>query len=219
MHRLLPLLAALALAASAAAAETPEALVEEKARDAFGAELPEGAWFRVTVQDPKPGDAVMISSFWIDRASGQFLANLVLPDGGLRRIGGLAVPVLTVPVPARRMMPDEIVAAADLTAIDLPLARIGTFAVTDPAALIGQQVRRVLAQGRPVMVQSVMQPLVIDRGDKVSIRYDDGLLSLAAPGRALDDAHRGQDVRVVNLVSNTTLVGTASGEGIVEVRR
>ena len=81
------------------------------------------------------------------------------------------------------------------------------------------QVRRMLAQGRPVMRQSVMEPLVIGRGDKVNILYDDGRLVVTAPGRALTDAHRGQDVRIVNLVSNNALTAVAREEGLVEVIR
>lgn len=207
----------LTVSGTAAGAEALDVLVEEQAREKFGAELPEAAHFAITVSDPKPDEAVMFSAFWMDKATGQFVANAVTPDGEVRRIAGLAVPTVSVPVPVRRILPEEIIAEGDLQSIDLPLARLGAFAVTDPAALVGMQVRRVLALGRPVMAQSVMQPLVIGRGDRVSIRYDDGLMSLSAPGRALDDAHRGQEIRVVNLVSNTTVFGVASAEGIVEV--
>lgn len=216
---LLPLLLAAALMAPAARAELLETLVEERAREAFGAELPDGVHFAVTVQAPKPESAVMLSAFWIDRATSQFRANAVTEAGEVVRIGGLAVPTVSVPVPVRRMLPDEIVAAEDLRMIDLPLARVGAFAQTDAAALVGMQVRRVLAPGRPVMVQSVMQPRIIGRGDRVSIIYVDGQLALSAPGRALDDAHRGEEIRVVNLVSNTMLVAVATGDGVVEVLR
>ena len=82
---------------------------------------------------------------------------------------------------------------------------------------MGQQVRRMLPEGRPVMVQSVMAPLVIDQGERVRIRFDDGAIVLTAPGRALNDAASGDTVRVVNLVSNVSLVGTAQADGTVEI--
>lgn len=220
MNRLLlSLVLAATLAAPAARAEMIETLVEEMARDKFGPELPDSARFAITLQDARHGEAVMLSAFWMDKTTSQFLANAVLADGEVVRIGGLAVPTVAVPVPLRRVLPGEILAAADLRIVELPLARLGAFALTDAEALLGMQVRRVLAPGRPVMVQSVMQPLIIDRGDRISIRYDDGQLSLSAPGRALDDAHRGEEIRVVNLVSNTMLVGVATAEGVVEVLR
>jgi flagella basal body P-ring formation protein FlgA len=69
------------------------------------------------------------------------------------------------------------------------------------------------------MTQSVSKPIIIDRGDRISIRYDDGLLALSAPGKALGDAHEGQEIRVVNLASNTSLTGVAVEKGIVEIIR
>lgn len=214
------LLTALSLALAAPAFAVPvEELVAEQARETFGPELPDEAEFDITVKGGGISEAVMLSAFWMDRQTGQFLANAVTDDGGVTRLQGLAILSVTVPVPARRMLPGELVGEADIRMIDLPHARVGAYAVTDPAGLIGKEVRRVLTQGRPVMTQSVMEPLVIDRGDKVSIRYDDGKLALSAPGRALDDAHRGQEVRIVNLVSNALVTGIARAEGRVEIIR
>ncbi len=126
---------------------------------------------------------------------------------------------LSVPVPVRRLMPGDIVGDTDLRPIDLPSSRIGAFTITDPSELVGMQVRSLLTEGRAVMAQAVMQPLVVGRGSLVSIRYSDGALELSAPGRALGDAHRGQEVRIVNLVSNTAVVAIAIADGIVEVSR
>ena len=161
----------------------------------------------------------MISAFWMDRDSGRFLANAVTETGVTHRLEGMALPVLAVPVPARRLMPGAIIGTDDIAITELPLRRIGAFTITEPGLLEGMQVRRMLAQGRPVMTQSVMQPLVIDRGDKVNILYDDGRLVLTAPGRALDSAHRGAELRIVNLVSNAPLEAIARGPGLVEVIR
>lgn len=218
--RRLALFAALMLGLAApAAAERLEVLIEENARQTHGAEWPDSGKLSITVQGTPPEDVLLLSAFWMDAATGQFLANAVLPDGRTTRVSGLALLTVPTPVPARRLMPDEIITEADLVTAELPFARVGAFAVTDRAALVGKQVRRLLTPGRPVMAQSVIEPLVIDRGDRVQIIYRDGALELAAPGRALQDAHRGQDVRIVNLVSNNALVGTAAGEGRVEVTR
>ena len=91
--------------------------------------------------------------------------------------------------------------------------------VTDPQQVVGKQVRRMLSSGRPIQSQSIIEPLVIDRGDRVDIFFNDGLLALTSPGRALSDAHMGQEVRIVNLVSNKTVTAVATGNGTVEVLR
>lgn len=194
-------------------------LIEEKARDSAGPAMPPQGRFDISIQSSAPQEALLISAWWIDPATGRFIANAVTESGQVHRINGMATLIVAVPVPVRRLMPGEIVAASDLGMIDLPAGRIGAFAVIDPAELIGMQVRSLLTEGRPVMVQAVMEPLVIGRGSLVTIRYSDGALELSAPGRALGDAHRGQEVRIVNLVSNTAVVGIATADGIVEVTR
>jgi flagella basal body P-ring formation protein FlgA len=176
------------------------------------------ARFTINYQ-PEINDALLISRFWIDAATGQFVAEVVRETAAVERISGLALVTVPVPVPARRLMPDEIIGETDLVTVSLPMGRLNEFSVTNPEDLVGQQVRRMLPEGRPVMVQSVMAPLVIDRGERVRIRFDDGAIVLTAPGRALNDAASGDTVRVVNLVSNLSLVGTAQADGTVEVTR
>lgn len=203
----------------AAAAATPELLVEERAREIWGPQLPEGANVRVRLSDRSLPEAVMLSAFWMDRDTGRFLANAVTDDGRTTRIEGLALATLDVPVPARRLMPGEIIGESDLQTVELPVRRVGSYTLTAAEDLIGMEVRRMLAQGHQVMAQSVISPLVIDRGEKVMIQYDDGRLVLNAPGRAMTDAHEGQEITVVNLVSNKTLRAVARGAGLVEVIR
>jgi flagella basal body P-ring formation protein FlgA len=218
MRALAPLALALALWPVEAPAEGFADLVEERARATLGGALPDEGVFRITYQ-PEPEGAVLISRFWMDPATGQFLAEAVLETGGTERVSGLALVTVPVPVPARRLMPDEIISDADIVTVDLPLGRLSGFTVTDAAGLVGRQVRRMLPEGRPVMAQSVMAPLVVSRGERVQIRFADGGLVLSAPGRALADAAAGDPVRVVNLVSNLSLVGTAVTGGVVEITR
>ncbi|MCR8550583.1 flagellar basal body P-ring formation chaperone FlgA [Salipiger sp. P9] len=219
LRRLFPLICALALTPLAVFAEAPEVLIEEQARQSWGNDLPPDARVHVRFTGGTIEEAEMISAFWMDRDTGQFLANAVTPEGITHRLQGRLLAMLELPVPTRRLMPGELVGAGDVKTVELPVKRVGAYTITDPGKLEGMQVRRMLAAGRPVMTQSVMEPLVIDRGDKVNILYDDGRLVVTAPGRALDDAHRGQELRIVNLVSNAPLVAVARGEGLVEVIR
>lgn len=207
------------ISASMAQAVPISVLVDEKARESVGPAMPARGRFDISVQPGAPEKAVIISAWWMDTATGRYIANVVTHSGETRRISGMATLTVSVPVPLRRMMPGDIIAETDLGVIDLPAARIGAYAVIDPADLMGMQVRSLLTEGRPVMTQSVMEPLVVNRGDLVTIRYLDGALELSSPGRALANAHRGQDVRIVNLVSNATVSGIASADGIVEVSR
>ncbi len=200
-------------------AEALDVLIQEEAAEVYGSAMPDNGTFDVLLQTNGPKEAVVISAFWMDRNTGQFVANAATKDGKLKRVKGMAILSIEVPVPARRILPDEIITAQDIVTERLPYARVGSYAVTNADDVIGKQVQRLLPKGRPIMMQSIIDRLIIDRGDKVEIRYSDGPITLTAPGRALADASQGQEIKIVNLVGNTILVGIASAEGIVEIIR
>jgi len=216
---LLALLAPLLLLGAAVTAATPEVLVEERAREVWGVQLPQEANIRVHLTQKPLDEAVMLSAFWMDRSTGRFLANAVTEGGETKRLEGMALATLDVPVPARRMMPGEIVRDADVQMVELPVNRVGAYSITEREKLVGMEVRRMLAQGRQVMTHSITAPIIVGRGDKVHILYDDGALVLTAPGKSLSDAHVGEEITVVNLVSNKSLRAIARQDGLVEVIR
>ncbi|MBM2575686.1 flagellar basal body P-ring formation protein FlgA [Jannaschia sp. Os4] len=168
---------------------------------------------------PEVSDPVAVIGFWRDDRSGRFAADLALPDGEVRRVEGVALRMQDVPVPRRHLMPGEIISEGDLDLKAMPARRVPAFALTAMDALVGQQVHRMLAEGRPIAGRSVRAPLAIRKGDRVEIRFAEGGLVVAAPGKALSDAASGGAVRIVNLASNRSLNGVARPNGIVEVVR
>jgi len=217
-RRLAGALSALALLVAplqAAAAEIAS-LVSERAAQEIGPAMPEDGFFKVRLAEGLPREGEFIREFWIDRDTGQFIANVVTDLGEVQRVWGVATLTLPVPVPVRRIMPDTIVQPEDIEIVDLPWARVNAYAVTDPEGLVGMQVRRMLNPGRPVQLQSVILPIIISRGERVTIQLTYGALQLSAEGKAISDAHLGQEVRVVNLSSNKTIVGVARADGLVE---
>lgn len=213
-------IAALMLGAAAlpAQADSLSQLLEERVLTQVGHQLPVEAKVDIRILNSARREALMVSDFWYDPASAQYLANVTTEEGDVERIQGLALITIPTPVPVRRMSAGEIIKEADLQTVDLPHAQVATFALLDDEAILGMEVARTLAQGRPVMEQSVRAPLIIDRGDKVEIRYRNGAMSLSAPGKALGNASKDEDVRVVNLISNKTVLAQATEEGIVEIQ-
>jgi flagellar basal body P-ring formation protein FlgA len=162
-------------------------------------------------------DAVQISDFWFDKPTSQFIANVAMSDGSIQRASGLAIVMVSIPVPTRRLMPGELISKSDVTMASLPQGRVGAFAITDEGDLLGMEVKRMLAQGRPIAHQSITAPIVIERGDKVEIKYSNDLMSLTAPGRATNSAALGEQVKVINLISNSSVIGFAKSDRTVEV--
>lgn len=198
-------------------AEALTVLVAERAAQEYGSVLPASGRFDVRLSGDGVRNGNFIQEFWMDQRSGKFIANVVSQSGDTHRVWGVATLTVAVPIPVQRLLPDEIVGRADVQIIDMPWARLGAFAITEAEDLVGMQVRRTLVPGRPVPRQSVIPPIVIARGDKVRIELTYGALQLEAKGRAINDAHLGQDVRVVNLSSKKTITAIAKANGVVEV--
>lgn len=219
MRRLAHSILTVVMMATAAQAAPIEVLIEERAFADYADTLPEAGEIDIIVKDALQGEVITLAEFWMDVPSGKFLANAVLETGDVQRISGLATVSIPVPVPNRRLLPDEIVTQDDLVMARLPMGQVGSYIVIEAEDVVGKQVRRMLSPGRPIQAQSVIQPLVIGRGDRVDIHFSDGLLALTSPGRALGDAHHGQEVRIVNLISNQTVTAIATGDGTVEILR
>jgi flagella basal body P-ring formation protein FlgA len=92
-------------------------------------------------------------------------------------------------------------------------ARVGALTVYEPSALIGMEARQALSPGRPVMRQAIAPPVVIERGDVVTLTFEQGPLSLSVNARAMSAAHTGQVLRLVNLSSNALVNAVAAGPG------
>lgn len=205
---------------AAAAADLRDLLEEQLVAHASAVEvamLDDLKWdvdLRATVDDP-----LAVVRFWRDPTSGRFVADVLEASGRTIRIAGAARSSVIVPVPARPLAPGTILADGDLVDRAVPTSRLPSFATTDRSTLVGQQVRRALPEGHVIPGHSVMPPLAVARGDRVEISLRDGALSLVAPGRSLGDASAGEAVRVVNLATNASVSGVATGRGRVEVTR
>ncbi len=218
MRNLLSILFALSAATFTLPAQAAplDQLVAERSELEYGEVLPHNGTFDIRIAEGAPEEGEFIREFWMDPDTGQFIANLVTPTGNIKRIQGLAILNVPVPVVTRRVQPDEIVASSDIRMVDMPWARVHAFAITDYDKLNGMQVRRMLVPGRPVHNQSVIPPIIVSRGERVTIELQYGPLQLTAKGKAISDAHLGQELRVVNLASNKTITAVARADGIVE---
>lgn len=107
-----------------------------------------------------------------------------------------------------------------LSASDFELAEVseatarGALSAKDAA---GQEAVRALRAGAVVKAHDVAAPRLVHRGETVSIELTSGALHITSSGRALNDAAKGEVVRVVNLATNRTLEATASAAGQVSV--
>lgn len=84
--------------------------------------------------------------------------------------------------------------------------------------VIGQETRVALYAGRPILIDSIGPPALVDRNQIVSIWFKKNGLVISTDGRALERGGIGDRVRIMNLSSRTTLFGFVQADGSVIVK-
>ncbi len=80
--------------------------------------------------------------------------------------------------------------------------------------VIGTAVKSRLVPGEPVMPQDIQPPIVVGRGDLVSVHCVSGLVVVRTTARALDEARDGETVRLQSLADeHRTFYGRMDGRG------
>ncbi|WP_247872015.1 flagellar basal body P-ring formation chaperone FlgA [Azospirillum sp. TSO35-2] len=207
--------ALLVLAPPAGAGPVEDRLADEILAS-LGATAPPDARVALTLGRPFDGPVDAVRDIAFDPKVGLFHAQIV-SGGRTVELAGRADVEVAMPVPVRRIRPGEVIEAADLTMVRMPLERAGAAFIASADALIGQSPRRQMPAGRLVQVGSVGAPIVVQRNRPVTLVYEDGMLRLAARGRALQEGGVGDLVRVMNIASSTVVTGTVTGAETVSV--
>jgi flagella basal body P-ring formation protein FlgA len=164
-------------------------------------------------------DDMSVDSLNLDEHSGRFSAYVVAPPGAadaqrLRVTGRLVIEV-EIAVPNRTIAINEIISTSDVEKIKLPHERVATDALTDPSQLIGKSARHLLRADQPLRAGDVQDPLVVHKGDLVTIELLTPAMQLSTQGKALEDGAINTTVRVTNTQSNRTIDAIVTGPNLV----
>jgi flagella basal body P-ring formation protein FlgA len=89
--------------------------------------------------------------------------------------------------------------------------------VTSIEEAVGQEAKVALYPGRPILASQIHAPALVERNAVVRMSYASGPLQIVTEGRALDRGAVGDPVRVMNLASRQTVIGTVSPDGSIKV--
>lgn len=84
--------------------------------------------------------------------------------------------------------------------------------------VIGREARVAIYKGRPVLDGDTTAPTLVERNQVVPLLFVAGPLVIAAEGRALERGGRGDQIRIMNTASRTTVTGMVMADGSVAVR-
>lgn len=129
----------------------------------------------------------------------------------------LATNTVEVPVINRAMEMGEILGPQDLSVKTMELSHLPRGAVLTTADLLGLELLRNMRAGYPVRADQVRTPPEMRRGETVLIEFKLPGIQLQAQGEAMEDGHKGQEIKVLNKASNKVITASVDGDGKVTV--
>jgi flagellar basal body P-ring formation protein FlgA len=186
-----------------------------------GAEIQlDNATLRLQVGAEAP-DGIAVEALNLDARSGRFTAYVVAPAGAAdaqrQRLTGRLIRTADLPVLNRPLAPGDTIAPQDIETLRLRTERVGADIVVDLRELIGKTPRRPLRAHEPLSTGDVQVPVVIHRGDLVTIVLETATMRLTAQGKALDDGGQNATIRIANTKSNRVVDAIVVGPNTVTV--
>lgn len=124
----------------------------------------------------------------------------------------------TVAVAARPLGRGERLSAADIELQRQDVSRLSGGYHTRIQELAGMEVRRSVRAGIVLDRSVVKPPILVSRGERVSITASSGVVQVSMAGKALKSGARGEFIEVVNLSSRQKLEAEVVAPGVVRVR-
>ena len=120
-----------------------------------------------------------------------------------------------VAVPGRDIARGETIGQSDLVYMSATPSPLRVGVLTSMNDLSGMQARRYLRAGEMVMASDVRRPVVVTKGETVTMTFDAPGISLTSTGRALSQGGIGEIVTVINPVSFRQVMATVTGPATV----
>jgi flagella basal body P-ring formation protein FlgA len=122
---------------------------------------------------------------------------------------------LRVVVPARDIPRGEVLAESDLTYGTVTGTALMAGTVTTMDAARGLEARRVLRAGETIAASDLRRPVVVNKGQTVTMTFDAPGVTLTAMGRAMSEGGIGDTVTVQNPASFRMVSAVVTAAGTV----
>lgn len=170
--------------------------------------------------DPAAAQPIAVESLSWDAEAGRLDAVVAISTGTAREtfhLRGRAVELVEVYAPAARIDRGAVISNGDLTIVRLPRNRVNERMITDPEEAVGLAAKRGLRPSAPLLSGDLQPPVLVERGDKVTLVYNVPGMTLTAQGQAIAQGGKGDVVDIINLQSRRTVSATVVSRGRVVV--
>lgn len=163
-----------------------------------------------------------IEDIKIDPQTKTFRAVIAAPDieNPVQHIpaAGSFERLVEVPVLRETLNNGTTIGARDVTMAPLRERQVRPNMILKADSLIGKTPRRMVLAGQPILENEVEQPLIVSRGENVTLIYRSGPMQLSAQGKALENGALGDVIRVANTSSNKTITGEITSAREITIR-
>lgn len=162
-----------------------------------------------------------VETISIDDTKQSFTARVALPavDGGQRieNLSGRAFRLIDVPVLKTAMKGGDLIGPADVELIRLRRDMVPADALLKADQLVGMTPRRTAAAGKALQALDLDAPMLVRKGQLVTVTLKNGPIKLSLQGRAMQNGSNGDTVRVLNTSSNQMVEGVVTGMQTIAV--
>ena len=138
--------------------------------------------------------------------------------GFRKEISGHYYAVSRIPVLKTPMRPGDVIVASDIDYIDMRSTDITSSMVTETSNLVGQTPRRGVAAMKPLTLSDVKLPVIVKKGDLVTMVLTNNALNLTAQGRAMENGAAGDAIHVMNSSSKQIIDAIVTGTQTVSIK-
>jgi flagella basal body P-ring formation protein FlgA len=155
------------------------------------------------------------------RGAHRYLEVEVVQDGSVVATVPIRAEVAAigpVVVARRQVARGEMLEAGDLAIEKRDLTAVPPGALSEVRQALGKEARTAVAAGTPLTSQALAAPLLVHRGDVVTVVVETPGMRLSVPGEALEAGAAGAAVRVRNRTSQQQIAGQVVKRGLVLVQ-
>ena len=170
---------------------------------------------------PDAAPTVAVSDLRLNGRAQRFSATVSAPadQPAVRMtVYGKYFRIVEVPVLTQRMSRGSVIRKDHVTWAEMDSSRIRRDTVTDAEQLIGMATRRFVAPHVPVRSGDVQEPILVARGQPVTLVIKTPYMTLTVRGKALENGGKEDTVRVMNAHSQRIVEGTVIDADTVEIR-
>lgn len=166
---------------------------------------------------------IYVKTFNYDKIQKKFSITFSVPNAPLKNntigpIVGKAVKLLPCVVPTGRIMPGDVINKDDLKVIwvESNLAQINNASSIDQ--VIGKTPKSPLADGKPINLNQLQKPLLVKRGQLITIFYKTPGMQLSVTGKAMQSGSKNDIIRVMNTNSSKIINAIVTGPQAVTIK-